>query len=597
MSGRLASVCDDLLEGWSTALPDKERERMLFHGVRHKIFLATLRQLLKEARIRLFLVVLLTIAFWLVMFGLFYEGFGLLQTAVSHPPTLARTVHAIYNMFFLSLLVMLSLSSGILFYASVYKSPEVGMLLTLPVRCERIALQKLTETTILACWGFVLLGSPLLVAYGLVTSAPASYFCFLIPLLIGFSVISSELGAIGCLLIVAAAPRVRRAILVLLIGTILAIVTWLIWSVISTSSHQMLSPQWLQTALGRLRVAEQRLLPSWWLSTGLLEAAHGGAAGTLQAIGFSCVLVSNAMLIWLLVGRLSEGVLRRSYGQLTSGSKLTLPWRCDWLDRWIQIAFRPLSPAMRLVLVKDLRLFRRDPLQWSQFLLFFGLLAFYFTYVRRFDYGSQLIGWMTAIGFMNLAVVGLILSTFTTRFVFPLISVEGQRFWILGTSPIPRREILWAKFLFAALITSIPCCLLVFLSDVALQLLARTPAMALVHQWICLELSLGLSGMAVGLGARWPNLRETSPAKIAAGFGGTLTLILSALYVIAVVVPPSIPAYLLYARKDLPADASESVADYRMLAAGLVVSTVLTVAFTWIPLRVGFRTFERMQIA
>ncbi len=31
---------------------------------------------------------------------------------------------------------------------------------------------------------------------------------------------------------------------------------------------------WFQDVLARLQFSEQRLLPSWWLSTGLLEAAH-----------------------------------------------------------------------------------------------------------------------------------------------------------------------------------------------------------------------------------------------------------------------------------------------------------------------------------
>ena len=48
-----------------------------------------------------------------------------------------------------------------------------------------------------------------------------------------------------------------------------------------------------------------------------------------------------------------------------------------------------------------------------------------------------------------------------------------------------------------------------------------------------------------------PDLHQTSPAKIAAGFGGTLTLILSAMFVIAVVLPPAIPAYVMYAQASL----------------------------------------------
>jgi ABC-2 type transport system permease protein len=204
---------------------------------------------------------------------------------------------------------------------------------------------------------------------------------------------------------------------------------------------------------------------------------------------------------------------------------------------------------------------------------------------------------MTGIGFMNLGVVGLILSTFTTRFVFPLISMEGQRFWILGTAPVDRREILWSKFLFASLITSIPCCLLVFLSDIALQLWERTPAMVGVHQLICVLLAVGLSALSVGLGARLPNLREPSPAKIAAGFGGTLTLILSALFVLAITIPPAIPGYLIYASAGLAVVPGSLGQSTRLWFVGTIgLSVLITALAIWIPLRLGRRAFERMEL-
>ena len=73
------------------------------------------------------------------------------------------------------------------------------------------------------------------------------------------------------------------------------------------------------------------------------------------------------------------------------------------------------------------------------------------------------------VSFLNLAVVGLILSTFTTRFIYPMISLEGHCFWILGLLPIERDTILWSKFWFASLGSWIPCSLLVLLSDMMLQ--------------------------------------------------------------------------------------------------------------------------------
>ncbi len=271
-------------------------------------------------------------------------------------------------------------------------------------------------------------------------------------------------------------------------------------------------------------------------------------------------------------------------------------------DRLLGWLMRPLPTAVRLLVVKDLRLFRRDPLQWSQVLIFAGFLVVYFWNIPSFTYDvsaiGSYIGWVNMVSFLNLSVVGLLLSTFTTRFVYPVISLEGRRFWILGPSGVRRQTILWAKFLFAAAGTLLPCSGLVLVSDLTLRV---SMPVLLSHQLTCLVLCLGLAGIAVGLGAWLPNLREESPARIAAGFGGTLTLVLSTLYILFVVLLTALPTHFY-----LAAQYATAVQDSRgwssvqwwlmfWLVAGTAGSLLLGAAATVIPLRIGFRAFRRLE--
>ena len=66
-------------------------------------------------------------------------------------------------------------------------------------------------------------------------------------------------------------------------------------------------------------------------------------------------------------------------------------------------------------------------------------------------------------------------------------------------------------------------------------------ALVVVHQITCVALCSGLSAIAIGLGAMMPDLRESSPSKIAAGFGGTLNLVASALFIMVLVLLTAIP--------------------------------------------------------
>jgi ABC-2 type transport system permease protein len=247
-----------------------------------------------------------------------------------------------------------------------------------------------------------------------------------------------------------------------------------------------------------------------------------------------------------------------------------------------------------LLLVKDLRLFRRDVAQWSQFVIFFGLLGLYFLNLQSFYYNNI---YASLIGFLNLAVVGLILSTFTTRFVFPMISLEGRRFWILGLLPVHRDQIVWSKFLFSFLGSLLPCCSLVLLSDLMLGI---PLAVMLIHELCCVMLCLGLSGIAVGLGARMPDLRESSPSKLSSGFGGTLSLVLSATYIMVVVSVAAIPTHLFLAMHVLGSGtAGQGFLAWASGWQGTVASLVLVVTVgalaTALPLRLGIKAFRKLE--
>ena len=77
--------------------------------------------------------------------------------------------------------------------------------------------------------------------------------------------------------------------------------------------------------------------------------------------------------------------------------------------------------------------------------------------------------WKNVVAFLNLAATCLTLATLTTRFVFPMISLEGQRFWILGLMPVSRWKILRTKFLFVLAGSFVIALILVTLSNVMLE--------------------------------------------------------------------------------------------------------------------------------
>ena len=582
-------------------LPSHEREGQIFWRLRMQMARSQARYLFANARLRTSLVIALSLFFWVGLFALFYKGFDFVVRYVESPgaPYHAQTMQFVFSLFFLSLQVMLIFSSGIILYGGLYPSRETAYLMTLPVRDERLVYYRFQEALLFSSWGFFLLTSPMLLAYGIVAGAPWYYFAYLLPLMAAFAYIPCSLGAICCLLLIYRLPRLRRVALGAVAIVMIVFAYQSIWKTLEISELEFVGNSWFKETFHRFKFTRVEWLPSTWLSNALIDAArrsHNNPRDLpwLEGGKYLVVLVSNALLLHLIVIWMGKAVFRESYWQLHSGRAKKPKTSWGWLDRVAGKFLFAFPHQTKLLIMKDLRLFRRDPVQWSQFLIFFGLLLLYFANVDRFrDHktSDNVHTWVNIVSFLNLAVVGLILSTFTTRFIYPLISLEGRRFWILGRLPVDRDTILWGKFLFAACGSWLPCAVLVGVSDMMLSVSSMVVA---VHQLVCLLLCLGLAGMAVGFGAMLPNFREQSPSKIAAGFGGTLNLVLSALYIMTVVLMTALPCHFYL----LPGTTPMMTPLYMKawLPLGIAGSIVLAAIVTVLPLRGGLRSFRKLEV-
>jgi ABC-2 type transport system permease protein len=386
-------------------------------------------------------------------------------------------------------------------------------------------------------------------------------------------------------------PRRQRTVLALSVGivlTVAAVQGVRLWR----TPGDTLSGDWLGSVLNRLAFCQHPLWPSRWMSAGLLASAKGDWS---QAGYHLMILSAHAGLGYLAAAVAARDLYRRGYSRVQGGRTARRRKGLSFLDPSFHRLLFFLPHPIRLLILKDLRTFLRDPAQWSQFLIFFGLLGFYFLNIPRLGYGVQTPYWRNLVSFLNLSVTALILSTFTSRFIFPLLSLEGRNFWVLGLLPLRREQILWGKFAFSAGISLIATEVLVVLSDLMLRM---SPVMIVLHVGMIAVLCLGLSGISVGLGARLPNLRETDPSKIAAGFGGTLNLLVSLVFIFAIVTSLALPCHLYFAGQEHPESTNFALshAGFRFwLSVAIIASLITGIVGTIVPLRIGIKAFQRME--
>jgi ABC-2 type transport system permease protein len=556
--------------------------------LRYRLTRNHVRALLSVSSLRLIMICATSGLFWTGLFVLFFEGF---QFVGSFIHSTSEIVEYLFGTFYFGLLILLLFSTGIILYSTMFHSQETAFLLTTPAPADRVFAHKFLEAMAFSSWGFLLLGSPMLAAYGISSQAPFSYYAIALGYLFAFVLIPGSLGAIAANLVANYLPRRAKW---LFAGAVLLMVVWFAVLAIRmvTTPGEAFSRDWLDSVLDRLGFSQHPLLPSRWISRGLVSAARGDWRDGLYYLAMTA---AHGLLFYLAAAVLARDLYRRGYSRVQGGRSHRRRHGLYWFDGLFHKVFGFILRPVRLLILKDLRTFRRDPAQWSQFFIFFGLLAFYFLNIRRLGHDVASPYWRNMLSFLNLAVTALILSTFTTRFIFPMMSLEGRNLWILGLLPLERSSILWGKFAFSAGISLIATEILVVLSDLMLRL---SGLMVALHVGTVAVLCLGLSGISVGLGAKLPNLREDDPSKIAAGFGGTLNLLASLLFIFLIVAALALPCHLFFASAQVNSDGL-IVPDLERFRTWLVVAIAASAglgifAIAW-PLWLGIRAFERME--
>jgi ABC-2 type transport system permease protein len=564
------------------------RPALLFQRLRWHLLRNAAAAVWHGSAVRLVSMVLCSLLVWGFVFAVSQWGFGFLSQQKLMPPELLdRIIATLFDLFFLALELMLIFSTGIILYGSLFTAPEAAFLLSTPARDDRVFAYKYQGALVFSSWAFLLLGSPILIAYGLVFEAAWPFYALLPLYMLGFILLPGAVGAVGCLLIVNLVPRRRRQVLV---GAILLIVV-LVFAWAFQVARTMQTENWRRDAaialLNQFAFAQGQLMPSHWLVRGLLAAR----VGKFEDAAFRLALLwSNGLFLYVAAAWLAARLYRRAYNRVRTGGTLRRRYGGLWLDRALSGLLFFLSPPVRLLIVKDFRTFRRDPSQWAQIVIFAGLLLLYFINTNRFYEESIPWEFKSGVSLLNLSGISVLLCAWTGRFVYPLLSLEGRKFWILGLLPLRRDQLLWGKFAFSATGAVLFAEMLVMLSDLMLGM----PALAMgLHALTVAVLAVGLSGLSVGIGAWVPNFRETDPSKIAIGFGGTLNLIVSLLFLVLVIVFMSLPWHVAAVQFHSGDETARLFSGG--MAVGLAVGAVLGVLAVAVPLRVGARTLRRME--
>ena len=455
---------------------------------------------------------------WLLLTGLFMAMLDFL----GQEQFLAlkwRLIESLLALFFFALFFMVAISNAVLVWAGLFRTRAAVFQAGLPYTDAELWWSAAAEGGFWAGWAVMVLAAPLI---GVLATEAQDRWLYVPTAALAtgaFICCCMALGSLIALVVARLIPTLRRwsrIFLCLVLGGI----AMLGWHYVHTS-HDQLTSEMLNDVIGRLRFAENPYLPPGWAKEAMVGAMISNWGIWWHHVA---LLLSTAAALAVSAETLARGRLRADLDALAgrpddvARSVRSKPWRLLPL----------LPPDLALLAAKDLRMFFREPTQVMQFSLFFGMLGFYMLMLPRLGQAFlQDTYWRPAVSFLNLVAVTMALATFTGRFVYPMLSLEGRRLWVLALAPWPHARVVTAKLVFALMIGAPVSLGLVLLSGCMLHLSIATMAFQLL---VISAMVVGLCTGALGLGARLADYKEDNPAKLVAGYGGTLNLLASLVY-------------------------------------------------------------------
>ncbi len=462
----------------------------------------------------------LGLSFWA---GIFYAFFRILNYFHGIPGFGEILSQKVLSMTLLTFFTLLIYSHLIIALSNFFLSKDLSLIQETPVPILTLFSARYLECLFDASWMVILMGLPIFLCYGVIFQASVGFYIGLPLLFPPFVFLAGSTGILITLLLTAFLPVRRTRDLLVILSLLMVGLLFMVFRLMRP--EQLVNPDRLSSLmeyLGSLTAQESPFLPSTWTKEAFWAFLKGDPLSGLLPLA---VLWSSAWLVFLGNLLLAQRFYFSSYSRAQEGPYKGSPVNNRW-DVWLW-RILPFPLELRGMILKDIKTFFRDKTQWSQLFILFVLIVIYvynFSVLPLHKSPFPTLYLKNFISFLNLGLAGFVLASVAVRFVFPAVSGEGYAFWMIRSSPFSLKAFLWYKCIFYFIPLLILSEILIVFTNRQLQV---SPIMNWISSLTMVSLNFGLVGLAVGLGALYPQYETENLGQMATGFGGFLYMILS----------------------------------------------------------------------
>ncbi len=527
----------------------------------------------------------LGIGFWIGTYWIIKRVLGYFQTVHGLGPALAFQLLLIILLTFLSMLLFSNLITAL---SSFFLASDLSLVMSTPTPASAFFYSRLISTAVNSSWMVLFFSLPIFAAYGSAFQGGSLYYIWVMVVFPLFLIIPAALGVMITHLLVYLLPARRIRDILFFIGLLGFLILYLLFRF--SQPERLVQPEafgHFMDFLTAMETPSSPFLPSSWSAEILASTLF---KRPVDLWFFYPLLLSYALFLPLSAAWLSGNIYLSCWSKAQESRQgrhqgYLLNSILDWLTR-------PFPKATQPIMIKDIKTFLRDTTQWSQLFLLVALVVVYIYNFKILPLDRSPIPTATlktVVSFTNLALSGFVLSAVAMRFAFPAVSLEGGAFWILQTSPISLRSVLWSKFWLNLIPLLILGEILIFLSNLLLNVPPWMMTLSLITVFL---MTFGISAIGVGVGALYPKFNYEHVAEIPTSFGGAVCMIVSIAFIGILVMVQAWPVYLLAMEGLNPGTAKVGL---WVIFPSLAVDLVITILAVTIPIRLGLKKLEAMK--
>ncbi len=459
------------------------------------------------------------------------------------------------ELLFYGFFVLQLISTTIAAIGNVYNARNMNLFLTVPISTGRLFTAKFLETLFETSLMFVIFAFPVGLAYLYSVPLEPGFMLAAVAVTIPFLLIPTGIAfVLGTMFVNIAALIWKRGLF--LVVCLFCVVAWGLISL-----FQLLDQVRLERGGGNAIVQLIGLFdnpnPTWMPSRWAADLVAYFVTGTVTAPGIKILLLTSSAVGSIALAYLVfDGCMLRVRSSSQTHEPVSDPdvgseskRNVDPVRRMLEAVYfpLPLDVQIRAVILKDLTALVRDRAQSLQLLMYLGIALIYLIIIKFMSAALNLAPeglqvWWAFLASINVMFAGFIITAVMTRLVYPSISLEGKAFWILNTAPIRLRKLIDAKFWCWLPLT---ICIAVPLLLAGVFVVSPKLVIVLITIYIGISMSIGCTGLAIGIGSSFATFEWESPNQIAAGLGTLVLLLSSLILVLVTTVPAAIVTFVL----------------------------------------------------